>query len=304
MAHYPQVPLYLIYGNQADAMLKMRDALLEMRLPADMRNENLTEYYPSGNTDKISLASQWDEIAGDLATMSFIPGACKCVIVTNPAEIYGTAGKPPKAAAGKATKNEAALLNWLVKDLPHMEHFLILLAFEDESAQKEVNERSPLYQAVQKVGFLRKFSDTKAIFRIEDAILERKMTNLMDAIRDLWKPGKGDSSVYNACVKTVRFLMESNIARERKIGQDPAQQALLFPAEAQRNLFKAHERTREKYLRMQNYYRTADLLKAYEGLLEVYRALRPRPGDVYVADAQVLLERTMIRLLTSNTGQR
>jgi hypothetical protein len=122
-------------------------------------------------------------------------------------------------------------------------------------------------------------------------------------MRDLWGNGKGDGAVYNSVGRCLRFLLEANIARERQAIADPAAQALYFPADASRNLFKAHDNVRRKYLGRAAY-RTADLLRAYEGLLDVYRAMRPRPEDLYVPDARRLLEQVMLRLFTAPPPRR
>lgn len=304
MVDYPRSPLYLFFGNQTEAILAARDAVLNKVIDPESRNENLTEYYPTSHGDTIKLIAQLDEIAGDFAMVSFIPGANKCVIVTNPAEIYGAAAKSGAKSAAKTggksgeSKGEQHLLHWLEHELPQTGHCLILLAFEDESAQREVDQKSALFRMVQKIGYLRGFSDTKAFFRIEEALLSRQPSLCIHAIRDLWKPGKGDSAVYNSIVRCLRYLLQANIARERQWLRDPVSQATFFPAEAQRSLFKAHQAVQKKYL-VAPLYRTADLLKAYQGLLNVYRALRPRPGDEYVPDAQGLLEQTLLELITS-----
>jgi hypothetical protein len=272
-----------------------------MVMDPETRNENLTEYYPSNQQDTVKFGALLDEIAGDLAMVSFIPGADKCVIVTNPAEVFGAGGKAEgkkgeKAEKGK--KDEEHLVRWIQRDLPQTGHHVILLAFEDESSQREVDQRCPLYQAVQKVGLTRGFSDTKAFFRIEDAIVSRRPAECIQAVRDLWKPGKGDMAAYGAVVRCLRYLLQANIARERKLGQDAIALATFFPGDARLNLFTAHPNVRRKY-EARGLYRTADLLKAYAGTLDVYRALRPRQGDIYVPDAQGLLEQTLLELMTS-----
>lgn len=307
MGAYPTVPIYLFYGNQADAVLKARDAVLDAVLPPAERNENLTEYYPTAAGDKVTLAALIDEIAGDMATVSFIPGACKCAVVTNPAELFGGGGggaKKPKgktkgkAKADGATKARQRMIYWIENELPQTHDHLILLAFEDESSMREVNQKSPLYQSIQKVGYLRGFRDTKAFFRIEDAILARRPGECVAALRNLWKPGKGDSSVYGCVVRCLRYILQANIARERGAMRDAERQAEFFPTDPRRNLFKASPNVRRKYT-SRAIYRTVDVLEAYDRLLDVYRALRPRPGDVYVPDARGLLEQTLLKLLTA-----
>jgi hypothetical protein len=308
MADYPKVPVYLFYGNQPDPILKARDAVLAAVLQPETRDENLTEYYPTANTATVKLGDLLDEISGDLATMSFIPDAPKCIVVTNPAELMGSSvGRPPRAPSKKAAAKKKdpaqALERWIEHELPQTGHHLLLLAFEDEADGREVNEKGSLYTAVMKIGFGRKFSDTKAFFRIEDGLLARDASACLSAVRDLWKSGKGDSAVYGAVVRSLRFLMQANIARERQALHDPKAQGELFPADRQRNLFQAAPIVQRKYLAAP-IYRTGDLLKAYEGALRVYRALRPHPGDLYVPDPRGLLEQTILILIGSAPPRR
>ena len=149
---YPRRPLYLFYGTQVEALQKARDAVVAMVLPGEGRDENLTEYYPASMQAKLPLAQVYDEIAGDLATISLIPDAPKCVIVTNPAELFGSARRGGEETEGgaKGAKRAEAVMAWLERELPATGHTLLLLAFEDEAAQLEVNEKSPLFQLVLK----------------------------------------------------------------------------------------------------------------------------------------------------------
>jgi hypothetical protein len=309
------MPVYLFYGNQADPILKARDAVLGMLMAPETRDENLTEYISSGATPTVKMGELLDEIAGDLATVSFFPDAPKCVVVTNPAELMSggaasgggrkTAAKKASAKAANAPKKkpEERLAEWIERELPQTGQHLLLLAFEDEAAGREVNEKSELYRVILKTGYAQRFSDLKAFFRIENGLVGRDLNGCLAAIGDLWKAGKGDGTVYSALVRSMRFLMQANIARERRILNDADAQARLFPADRQRNLFQAAPNVQRKYL-VAPIYRTADLLAAYRELLDVYRALRPRPGDVYVADALGLLKQTLARLMASPPPRR
>lgn len=300
MPAYPKVPVYLFYGNQTEKVTAARDLVLNDRVPSEMRDENLTEYYPSTSGDTVKFADLFDEIAGDLELMSFFPDAAKCAVVTNPVEIFSSTGGRGGARRGKKTEDSGdRMINWIERVLPTTPNFMIVLAFEDEASGREVNPKAatPLFQAIQKVGYSQGFSDTRAIYRIEDAIAQRDLDGLLGAIDDLWKAGKGDQSVYSTLVRTIRFHMQANIGRERKLSANAELRARLFPDDPGRNLFKAHDFVQRKYNRP--VYRTADLIKAYDRLLEVYRALRPRPGDLYVPDARGLLQQAMAELLTS-----
>jgi hypothetical protein len=309
---FPKCPVYLFYGSHADAILKARDSVLNATLDPATRNENLTEYYPTAISDTLKLADCFGEIAGDLATMSFMPDAAKVVVVTNPVELFGESRraaakkKPGKTSAGAKSGGQPldGICDWIERVLPETGHVLMLLAFEDESSAREVDTKGALILSVQKVGYAKGYADSqKAFFRIEEAIAQKNLDPALNAVRDLWKPGKGDMSVYNSVQRCLRYLLQANIARERKALRDPTAQALYFPADPKANLFKAHEAVRKKYLNAP-IYRTPDLLEAYRQLLDVYRAMRPRPDDLYVPDAQGLLEQMLVRLLTSPAPRR
>ncbi len=296
--------LYLFYGNQVEKITAARDKVLAERVPAELRNENITEFYPSTAGDTVKLGELFDQIAGDLETLSFIPEAAKCAVITNPVEAYSSSGgrgggrKPKKAGGGDR------MLQWLERRLPETGNLILILAFEDESGGREINIKapSPLFALAQKIGMVRGFTDVRASFRIEDAIAQRNLDQFLMAVADLWKAGKGDSSVYAAVVRALRFHLQANIARERRLESEPAAAERLLPPDPQRNLLKAHEMVRRKY--RQPTYRTAELITAYERVLDVYRALRPRPGDDYVADARGLLERAMVELMGSRPPGR
>ena len=300
---YPRRPVYLLYGTQHDRILQARDEILKMLLLPETRNENLTEYVPSGASATVQFSDVFGEIAGDLSTLSFIAEAPKCVVVTNPAELMDGSrrgGRTTRRKAGGGDKKDPieAISHWIEHELPGTGHHLMLLFFEDEAAGREVQAGGLLYETIGRVGFFQQFGDTKAIFRIEDALLQRNATALFTAIDDLWKPGSGDQAVYNAIVRALRFMMQANIARDRRALRDPALQAQLFPGDRSRNLFQSHPAVLRKYVNT-HVYRTVDLLQACAGLLDVYRALRPRPGDLYVADSLGLLRQTLARLLQS-----
>ena len=297
MATNPIKPIHLFYGDQTDRILEARDELIKALLPKESRDENLTEYYPTSKANTFSLASALDEIAGDLATVSFLPEAPKCVVVTNPAELLARAGGRRKAAA-KESRQEQRLVHWITHDLPATGQHMVLLAFEDQADMREVRESAPLFKAIVQVGSFTAFRDKKVFFQIEDALVGRRSSALITAIRGLWKTGKGDASVYSSVVRALRYLIQANIARERRLRDDPARLAVLFPGAAQQNLFKASPHVQRRYL-ARPVYRTRDLLDAYRGVLQVYRALRPRPDDIYVPDALGLLEETLMRLMTS-----
>jgi hypothetical protein len=124
----------------------------------------------------------------------------------------------PKGKAGGEDKPKSdgqEYLRWIQEELEATGNHLILLAFEDESAGREVNDRHPIFQTVGRIGHFQKFRDTKAFWRIEDGLIGRNPEACLAAIEDLWKPGKGDANVYGAVTRCLRFMLQANIGRER-----------------------------------------------------------------------------------------
>lgn len=315
MAKYPKVPVYLFYGNRTEDILRARDEVLDMLIEKEARFESLTEYQAQGQAFGVELNRILSEVAGDLSTLSFIPGSQKVVVVTNPMELYSAGASRPrkkkakkKSAAKSKTKAKAPekpksdgqeYLRWIQDELKETGNHLILIALEDESAGREVNDRHPIFQTIGRMGHFQKFRDTKAFWRIEDSLIGRDPENCLAAIQDLWKPGKGDSNVYSAVVRCLRFMLQANIGRERRAGGSPEKLALYFPSRAQFSLYRAGDFVQRKYTSRPLPYRTGALLEAYEEVLDVYKALRPQPGETYVPDARLLLEKALLKLFSS-----
>ena len=293
-------PVFLFYGNHTEKILKARDEILEIYLPRDNRHENLTEYYPTKDPT-VPMAPRLDEIAGDLEMMSFLPEAVKFVIFNNPGELFAPkrrgrsrANKPRGEPGGPSPGEKIAA--WVRGSLPATGHKLILLAVEDESTGREVDEKSPIYRAVQEIGYLKRFR-TVHTFKIEDALIARDITPLILNIRELWGSGGGDLKVYHCVLRCLRFLMQSNLDREPSISGNVAMRELIQPRNRQFCLKLAHERVRDKY--RLPVYRTLHLIEAYHSLLEAYQAMRPGQDARFVPDARELMESLLVRLLRS-----
>ena len=105
--------------------------------------------------------------------------------------------------------------------------------------------------------------------------------------------------VYNAVVRSLRFMLQANIGRERSVRGSPELLARYFPANPSLSLYRANPFVQRKYVGRPARYRTAALLEAYAKLLDVHRALRPAPTDLFVPDALPILERALAELFAS-----
>lgn len=301
-------PIHLYYGNRVGEILGARDRILAAWLDPETRDENLTEYRSTKGQFFAELTELLPEIAGDLDTISFIPGSRKVAVVVNPIEVYSRSGARKRAGGAKRkaeTASEvedgqaAAGLRWLAEVLPKTDNRLLLLAFEEESESREIDDKSPLFQLIARIGAIRPFRHPRAFYRIEDALIDRDATACLRAVRDLWGDGKGDNSVYSGLTRSLRFMLQANINLERGVTKDPVRAERLLPSRAQFNLFKSQDFIRKKYTRSPLPYRTSDLLTAYEGLVKVYRAMRPDKAELYVPDSLMLVEKVLMELFAS-----
>ncbi len=306
-----KVPIYFFYGDQVDEILRLRDQAIDLLLGRENRDGNLTEFMPPANRKTTSLAEILPELAADMATMSFIAEAAKVAVVTNPAELFASeydaarrAAKPKKATGKKkstagdsAAPAEAPYVEWFQKLLPETGNHVILLAFEDEGESRQVNQAHPLLQVIGRIGHMQRFgSSGKQIFAIEDAILRRDFQTCLSTIRELWTD-KMKMRVLTSIVRCMRFMLQATISRERKLSSNPELAAICLPS-SNLSLYQSKDFIIRKYEGATGY-RTMDLLKTYERLLEVHEALRPRPDDVFVPDALELLERILMELFMS-----
>lgn len=307
-------PLYLIYGDNVSAMQDARDNILASLLPPEERNENLTEYIGTGNKFGISFEDILGDINADLSTMSLLADTKKVVVVTDPIEIFASEFKArrkpakPKKAKPKSKTGDAEDANaeppyvrWLKQTLPKTGNHLIIIANTDEAEDRDISDTNPLFQAItQAHGELMRFQSgtSKAIYRIEDAIVMRQPDQFFKEIEELWTD-KTNMNIYNQVTRAMRFMIQAGILRDPRVAGDIEKQSVLLPASARTNLTKLHAFPQQKYTRNVGRYRMVDLIKAYQELIEVYLALRPRPGVIYVQDARLALDRVMATLFAS-----
>lgn len=320
---FPKVPVYLFYGDQVEEILAARDRLLDQLLAPELRHEYMTEHTP-GRSHNLLLEEILGDISADLTTVSFLSDAPKVVIVTNPQEIYApdewrkpakpkakakakAKSKTPAAGAGAGEAASDPIARWFSKVLPGTGNHIVLQAFEDEAGGEMVDDQHPheLMQVIMRIGHTARFrSGQPLMFRIEEALLRRDLNGLLRIVRGAWKPNGPDQKIHGAALRSLRYLIQANIAREKRgAGASAESVAAFFSDSPQSNLMKAHEFVQKKYM-LYPIYRTKDLLRAYEGMMDVYNAMRPRPGDLYVPDAGMLIERTLTELLVSEPPRR
>lgn len=306
-----EAPVYLFVGNDVPALMRARDEVVALFLNEETRNENLTEHVSGGRDYGVYMEAVIPEIASEFSTLSMLAESDRVAVIYNPMELFGGAEKKPGgggkrgkgAAKAKSGEGGGGYLGWIERDLPETQGHIVLIAIEDEADGREVSDRHPLFQLCARMGETRRFSDNKAFFRIEDALLRGDAPACLAAVRDLWKPGKGDMSVYNSLVRSLRYMLQAQVMNLNGRGPRLAESGL-FPESPQAALPRAHTVVQGKYKNAPRRYEIADLLACYERLMGVYQALRPAPGDVHVPDALGLTERALAELMARGAGGR
>lgn len=307
-----EAPVYLFVGNDVPALMRARDEVVALYLNEETRNENLTEYVSGGREYGVYIDAVIPEIASEFATLSMLGESDKVAVVYNPMELFGAGtakpggGKKKKSAKGGSggdSPKGGGALGWIERELPETQGHIVFIAIEDEADGREVSDRHPLFQLCARMGETRRFSDNKAFFRIEEALLRGDTRGCLSAVRDLWKPGKGDMSVYNSLVRSLRYMLQAQVIQLNGRGPRLSETGL-FPESPQLSLLKAHPMVRGKYTSPQRRYEITDLLECYEKLMGVYHALRPGPADTHVPDALAMTERALAELMGRGAGAR
>ncbi len=232
----------------------------------------------------------------DLSTISFIADHPKIHIVNNPKEIY-------KAAPKDKNKAETAMVEFVLRELPATSNAIVIIGFEDEANGEVVDLKrgvTPLLTAIQKIGVIQSFRENReaAVFTIQDAIMRGDIPQTLSTMRKLWKSDRGQSEVYRITTSTLRYLIQVSLVQDSKRHKKEDLEKL-FPNDKQSNLLKAHAFTQKQLLERPCRYRLVDLIRAHERMLEVYRAMRPRPTDLYVPDAQIMTEQIILELMNA-----
>ena len=306
--------VYLIHGSDPVEIQGERLRILDQLLPSDQRDENLTEFDPSGNRP-LTLSALLPNLISELGTVSFFAGATRVAVVNDLSDFW-TGTKPKKASKSKsASKAKAAktkkksveplsrLIKYFETDFESTGNALIFTVFEDPDKRRAVDKRKKIVQWIKTNGHLISFESQPLVFQLGDAIVEQDLTKSLGLFRQAYRKGRPDQamSVHGAILRQVRFLLQAKVERAAERQHSPTVIAGEFlPANPKMNIARMHSFPQRKYRQAASRFNAKDLTQAISDLYEANKHIIPTGSDPYVADAGYLMEQVLIRLCSSS----
>lgn len=300
--------VYLIHGPDEVAVQTERLRLIDRLLPAEQRDENLTEFTPPGNRPLL-LSRLLPDLLSELGTVSFFPGARRVAVVQNLSDFWSTpkesASAPARKGAAKPLGSSERLIKYFEDDFESTDNAVIFTVNEDPDKRVSVDGRKKIVQWIKAHGKLISFDKQRpAAWILGDAILDRNLNQALALFRLAYRKKSTDQAlaVLSSIERQVRFLLQAKVAGSA-MGHHPetfiAEE--LLPSDAKSNLMKAHPFVRKKTMAAARLFKVGELTQAVEDLYTIRRHLFPVAGDVYVPDAGLLMENLIIRLCSGVT---
>ena len=296
----------LIHGQDVEAMNKVRDRTLNSLLPPELRAEHLTDYMSSSNRALRLMDIGWDLIS-ELSTLSFFPDVRRVAIVTDLRDFCEAAGgsrRKPTARKGKAaakapvkTDKKAMVMErfcgFLTNGLLQTPNAIIFINYEKDM-DTTVARQSPLYQAVQAVGWVQECKGENKTFAFEDALRGRDAIRAVGLYREL-KKSAPPSMIFHTLVRLTRALLQAKVVTiKRKEGLSDARLQELLPSDRS-GFFQQHTFVQKKNLEGARQFNASELTGALKELLEINRLVIPVSTDVYVRDLSLSIEMWIAR---------
>jgi DNA polymerase III delta subunit len=290
----PQV--YLIHGQETQAIQQVRDRVLDGLIPADMRDQNLTEYIAESNKALKLQDIGWD-IVSELSTLSFFPDSRRVIIIVDLKDLCGSPGtgrsaSKQKTGKGKGKKIEdvaSKFANFLETSLLQTPNAIVFINYERDM-DTTVSRTSRLYKTIQKIGFVQECKGENKTFALEDALRDRDAAKAIHLFREISGKRGGVNPVFSSLFRVTHLLLQAcTVDAKRRAGATDESLKKLFPADKS-GIFGQHEFVQKKVMGAARRFRVADLAEALKELLAINRLVIPVSTDVYVRDFSLAVE--------------
>lgn len=306
----------LLYGNREAELQEARLRIVREVIPSDDdRRDNVVEIQPPANRP-LALAQVQSQILAELGQQSLFGDLQRVVVVYQLQEFFSSAGASKakeKAGAGTAAPKKASkkpsAADAVATFFDHVDgivavtgNTLLFVVVEDQAKMKLVNERSPMFAAVSERGRVDRFASKPYRFELTEALLNRSLPQAIEVV-SAWRQDDGRQAagaIFRALNEDIQCLVQAAIYdRERhKMEDDPAWKETLFPSSLRPSLLTIHEFRRGRYMQAVRMYPSMELLlDALRSLLEIQRALFPTGDELYVKDADYLIDLLLAKLL-------
>lgn len=294
--------IHLLYGNDE---VKLNDARLEVvsrfLLPED-RAGNLTEVRPAG-TQPLKLERALPEITAELGTISLLGDIPRVVVIHNVADFFGApARKPPSAAASAKKKAPVAdpvelLSAFLLGPFAQGANVALFVCEEDEDKGKAVDENSPLFKLIARLGERRVFREKPIARDLEDALYTGDWAGALEVMRRWRERAGSDSSARQKLYRTVSHWVETIVqAKSLQDAESDGQRAPsdLVPANSWPSIHRAPDFRRRQANQLARALSWASLRSMVEGVHRVQKLMYPIGDERYVADWGAALEHVLV----------
>lgn len=311
--NFPKKQVYLLHGNEENAINNDRCEIVDAFLSKDEREENYKEFSPKGNQTRVSLPDILPDLMMELGTISFFPGSRRVVVIYNLDELFGakraTSAAQKKESGKKPRKSKASqesyFIHYLEESLPTTPNVIIFQNIEDEEENIKVNEKSALCMAIHKLGHSIKHSCLPLAWQLERAVNDRDLKSALKIVKE-WFLKDNDGArnkIYNSLWRAIVFLLQAKVigAKKKQMLSADQMHQVLFPSNLKYNLLSKPSGAQTFIESASNKYSTAELNAALNKLLPIGGYVFPRTTDLYVPDIQIIFEKFLVELIGQAT---
>ena len=165
----------LIHGADTVAVQKARDNVVNSLLPAELRDENLTDIISTSNRALRLADIGWD-VVSELSTLSLFADSRRVIVVTDLRDLCETSRKKPakkKTKKGKAPAKSKDVTDkfceFLGNGLLQTPNAIVFVNYEKDY-ESTVSKRSLIYKTIGKTGFVQACRGENKVFALADAL--------------------------------------------------------------------------------------------------------------------------------------
>ncbi|MFP4380943.1 MAG: hypothetical protein ACLFUS_10635 [Candidatus Sumerlaeia bacterium] len=292
--------LYFISSSDAKWVSDQREKLVRELIPDELRDENLTEYYATGNAP-LSLDKILEDIVGELSTLPLLPDSRRVVVVHDLRD-FVSGGRSRAKSGGKKSggKRSAAdaLIDFAKNDLPSTENVLIFSTIIDHSRGHYLDKNNALIKFIgsSQIGSVIKppYNEQDPLFLMGDALMERNTQKCLRHFRAIYSDDNR-SRMFRELLRIVRFLVQAKvISKKEESGARKATLESLLPEDRNLNIYKLPPFVQKKINRNAGNFNVRELMCAMERLLEINTYLFPSQRMKHVPDTRFLMETFII----------
>lgn len=311
----PETPqLYLIHGQDVEAINQSRDQTLDRLIPSESRYQNMSEFISETNR-ALRLADIASDIMNELSTLSLFEESRRVVVVVDLRDLCDGGGgrgrrpkksksksKAPAPGKGKADATEK-FCDYLTRTLPQTPNAIVFVNYEKD-LETTVSKTSPLYKAVKAAGQIHEYKGENKTFAFQDALLGRNAETAVRLFREQASKTRSEPMLFNALLRTTRGLLQAKVVSiKQRDGARADDLKALFPQDKS-GFFNQHPFVQKKNLAGARNFKTSELTEALEELLEINRLVIPMSTDVYVRDFALAVEIWILKWFSRPRGRR